>query len=205
MSFISPQKSSTGTVTLIAVAILVHILFIWLLISGLAQKATAYIMQPMNASMIEEIKHIPKPEIPKPKIVQKVYVAKSEVTPPISTSSIQATTAPIPPMETPPPSPPAALPAPVVNSAKIDMSGGCQRPQYPESSRIEGEQGSVTIGFLIGVDGRIKDNKIINSSGHRRLDLAARDALELCKFQPGTENGQPVESWAKIKYVWRLN
>jgi protein TonB len=63
----------------------------------------------------------------------------------------------------------------------------------------------VTIGFLIGVDGRIKDNKIINSSGHRRLDLAARDALELCKFQPGTENGQPVESWAKIKYVWRLN
>ena len=61
MSFISPQKSSTGTATLIAVAILVHILFIWLLISGLAQKATAYMMQPMNASMIEEIKHIPKP------------------------------------------------------------------------------------------------------------------------------------------------
>lgn len=203
MSFVSPIQRSSRIFQILIFAIGIHILFIWLLISGLAQKATAFITQPMNAQLIEEIKHIPKPEIPKPKIIQKVYVAKTEIQPPPTVSAVQATIAP--PPETAPPAPPSAPVAPIVSTAKIDMSGGCQRPQYPEASRIEGEQGSVIVGFLIGMDGRIKDNKILSSSGFRRLDIAARDALELCKFQPGTENGKPIESWAKIKYVWRLN
>lgn len=201
MSFINPSKKSNKP-QVIALAVLVHVLIIWLLASGLAKKATAYLAEPMNATLIEEIKHIPKPEIPKPKIVPKVYVAKAEVTPQPSTSSIQATATPPPPVSSAPPAPPAP---PVVQSAKIDMSVGCQKPQYPESSRLSNEQGVVTIGYLIGADGSIKDSKILSSSGFKRLDMAARDALGLCKFQPGSENGQLVDSWARIKYTWRLN
>ena len=141
MSFINPSKKSNKP-QVVTLAVLVHVLIIWLLASGLAKKATAYLAEPMNATLIEEIKHIPKPEIPKPKIAPKVYVAKAEVTPQPSTSSIQATVTP-PPVSSAPPAPPAP---PVVQSAKIDMSVGCQKPQYPESSRLSNEQGIVTIG-----------------------------------------------------------
>ncbi|MEI7531448.1 MAG: TonB family protein [Betaproteobacteria bacterium] len=200
MSFINPTVKSSSSIVVICAAVLVHLLIIWLLVSGLARKAAAFISEPMNATLIEEIKKVPKPEIPKPKVIPKVYVAKSEVTPPISTSSIQATV-------TAPPEPPApSAPPAIVNSAKLDMSGGCQKPMYPEASRQSGEEGAVVVGFLIAVDGKIRESKVLGSSGHRRLDVAAREALGLCKFQAGTgENGQPVESWARIKYVWRLN
>lgn len=202
MSFIHPSKKNRSSVGVIGAAVLIHILIIWLLVSGLARKATAYLTEPMNATLIEEVKHIPKPEIPKPKIIPKVYVAKSEVKPPDTTSNIQATVTP--PPVTAPPAPPAPV-APVVQAAKMDMSVGCQKPQYPETSRLANEQGAVVVGYLIGADGNIKDSKIMSSSGFKRLDTAARDALSLCKFQPGTENGQFVDSWARIKYVWRLN
>ena len=202
MSFIHPSTRNKNSIVIIGSAVLIHILIIWLLVSGLARKATAYLTEPMNATLIEEVKHIPKPEIPKPKIVPKVYVAKSEVTPPVTSSNIQATVTPPPVIA--PPAPPAPV-APVVQSAKMDMSVGCQKPQYPETSRLANEQGAVTVGYLIGADGNIKDSKIMSSSGFKRLDAAARDALSLCKFQPGTENGQFVDSWARIRYVWRLN
>ena len=100
MSFINPTVKSSSSIVVICAAVLVHLLIIWLLVSGLARKAAAFISEPMNATLIEEIKKVPKPEIPKPKVIPKVYVAKSEVTPPISTSSIQATV-------TAPPEPPA--------------------------------------------------------------------------------------------------
>jgi protein TonB len=192
MSFLQPNKGKFSYVTIITIALVIHAFVIWLFISGLAQKASAYITQPMNASLIEEVKHLPKPETPKQKIVQKVYVAKAEIEQQPLLSSVQASTV-------------LTQNQAVITSAKIDMSGGCQRPEYPDSSRLDGEQGSVTVGFLIAVDGKIKESKIITSSGFRRLDSAARDAFVLCRFQPGTEDGRAVESWAKIKYTWRLN
>jgi protein TonB len=204
MSFLQPKKSKFGYLTIITIALFIHALIIWLFTSGLVQKVSAYIEQPMNASLIEEVKHLPKPETPKQKIVPKVYVAKADVEQQPIPSPVQATIAPTQTQAslTSAPSSPSAT---IVNLARIDMSGGCQRPEYPEYSRIDGEQGSVTVGFLIAADGKIKESKIITSSGFRRLDTAARDAFVLCKFQPGTEDGRAVESWAKIKYTWRLN
>jgi hypothetical protein len=76
MSFLQPNKGKFSYVTIITIALVIHAIVIWLFISGLAQKASAYITQPMNASLIEEVKHLPKPETPKQKIVQKVYVAE---------------------------------------------------------------------------------------------------------------------------------
>jgi len=204
MSFLQPNKGKYSYVTIITIALVIHAFVIWLFISGLAQKASAYITQPMNASLIEEVKHLPKPETPKQKIVQKVYVAKAEIEQQPLLSSVQASTV-LTQNQAVITSAPSSPSTTIVNSAKIDMSGGCQRPEYPDSSRLDGEQGSVTVGFLIAVDGKIKESKIITSSGFRRLDSAARDAFVLCRFQPGTEDGRAVESWAKIKYTWRLN
>ncbi len=58
--------------------------------------------------------------------------------------------------------------------------------------------------FLIDLDGRAIKSEVVRSSGHKRLDEAARAALSLCKFKPGTVDGKPEQSWAPIQYVWKL-
>lgn len=74
----------------------------------------------------------------------------------------------------------------------------CARPVYPAGT------GTSTIAFLIGVDGLVKDARVLKSSGHDILDEAAKSALELCQFKPARENGKPVQSWQPVQYVWTL-
>ena len=66
------------------------------------------------------------------------------------------------------------------------------------------EEGTVTLKFLIGVDGRVLQTDIEKSSGFARLDEASRSALSKCQFRPGTVDGKPEQSWTTIQYKWRL-
>jgi len=49
----------------------------------------------------------------------------------------------------------------------------------------------VTLTFLIDVDGKVLESRVERSSGHRRLDEAARAGLGICKFKPATVDGRP--------------
>jgi protein TonB len=80
----------------------------------------------------------------------------------------------------------------------------CAKPEYPKSSQRNEETGTVMLQFLIGADGSVKGSQITKSSGFRDLDKAALVALGKCRFKPATENGQPVESWKPVQYVWNL-
>ena len=80
----------------------------------------------------------------------------------------------------------------------------CRAPDYPMASRRAGETGTVRLQFLVDQDGKVVDSRIESSSGYARLDEAARDALALCHFIPGTVDGRPERSWARLDYVWKL-
>lgn len=80
----------------------------------------------------------------------------------------------------------------------------CAMPEYPLQSRQFEETGTVVLNFLIDVDGRVLQSRVESSSGYRRLDDAARRALSLCRFKPGTVDGKPEKSWHRLKYVWKL-
>ena len=80
----------------------------------------------------------------------------------------------------------------------------CAKPHYPAESLKNGNQGTVTLSFLIGTDGKVKDSAIAKSSGFRPLDDEARTAIAKCSFKPATVAGQPVEDWMKMQYVWTL-
>jgi periplasmic protein TonB len=86
----------------------------------------------------------------------------------------------------------------------IDSAVNCRKPVYPAASAREEEQGTVLLGFLIGKDGRVLQSQVQASSGFTRLDEAARAALSLCTFKPGTLDGIPEESRASMKYTWKL-
>lgn len=92
----------------------------------------------------------------------------------------------------------AADVAPVIDSKS------CDPPKYPKAALMNEETGTVSMGFLVGVDGKVVESKVEKSSGSKSLDKAALSALSLCKFKPGTKDGKPDQLWAKVDFVWKL-
>jgi protein TonB len=109
------------------------------------------------------------------------------------------------PVEAPPPAPPPPPKHEPVHVAPVAAASSCQKPEYPPVSRRLEETGTVVLRFLIDVDGKVLDSGVQQSSGHNRLDEAARQALALCNFKPGTVDGKPEQGWAQIRYTWTLN
>lgn len=214
----NPSKKFAG----IALVIVLHIFLVYALFTGLARKVVEVIQQPIETKIIEEIKPPPPPDkpppppppklaappppfIPPPEVQiaqppqQNVIAAVTNVTPvnPVMPAP-QAPAVEAPPA---PPAPPAPTAAPT--AAVVDFSS-CAKPEYPRSSQRNEEEGVVVLQFLIGVDGRVVESKIDRSSNFKDLDRAARAALSMCRFKPGTVDGKPQQSWTKVQYVWKL-
>lgn len=97
-----------------------------------------------------------------------------------------------------------ARPAAPVRTAATVSAAQCDKPDYPSASRRMEEEGTVSLRFLVGVDGKVLQSEIEKSSGFKRLDEAARAGLSKCRFKPATVNGQPEPAWASMTYTWRL-
>lgn len=78
----------------------------------------------------------------------------------------------------------------------------CAKPVYPREELALGHQGTVTMSFLVGVDGAIVSSRVEKTSGFPALDQAALDALDKCRFTPARKDGQPAQSWQPVQYVW---
>jgi TonB family protein len=82
---------------------------------------------------------------------------------------------------------------------------GCAKPHYPSAELTARHQGTVTLRFQVGTDGKVIDSTVGKSSGFPALDEAARSALASCQFQPAiAADGQPVAVWLPVQYVWSL-
>jgi protein TonB len=117
---------------------------------------------------------------------------------------VEAAPPPPTPAPAPPPPPPAAPPAEPVRTPAVANASGCEKPEYPSASRRLEEEGTVSMRFLVGVDGKVIQAEIDKSSGFKRLDEAARTGLSRCHFKPATVDGKPEQGWASLKYTWRL-
>jgi TonB family protein len=91
----------------------------------------------------------------------------------------------------------------VTQKALLDFNS-CAKPMYPESDLRERHQGTVALAFKVGQDGKASASNVQHSSGFPGLDEAARVALEKCSFKPALKDGQPVEAWTLVQYVWTL-
>jgi D-alanyl-D-alanine endopeptidase (penicillin-binding protein 7) len=80
----------------------------------------------------------------------------------------------------------------------------CRKPEYPQADIAAGHEGTVTIAFMVGEDGRVADSSIAKSSGYASMDEAARGALALCSFRPALEAGKPFQQLTHVQYVWTL-
>ncbi|MGW8393697.1 TonB family protein [Pseudoduganella sp. HUAS MS19] len=92
-----------------------------------------------------------------------------------------------------------------LNVAAVIDAASCAKPAYPAGALRNSDEGTVTLAFLIGKDGRVASAKVERTSGHRDLDRAALQGLSMCAFKPGTIDGVAQESWARMQYAWRLD
>ena len=79
----------------------------------------------------------------------------------------------------------------------------CARPAYPEQEAKQNHQGMVTLRFLVGSDGKVKESQVMESSGYPALDDAALVAISKCSFNPPVANGKPVNAWIPVQYDWK--
>lgn len=100
---------------------------------------------------------------------------------------------------------PAQATAQKVDQEAIAEFSSCARPKYPAADLGARHEGTVDLRFLVGADGKVKEDSIEKSSGHAGLDEAARSALVKCSFKPAQAGGKPVQAWTKVSYVWQLN
>ncbi|MET0267830.1 MAG: M56 family metallopeptidase [Duganella sp.] len=88
--------------------------------------------------------------------------------------------------------------------AAVVNFAGCSKPEWPAGAVAAQRTGKVTLKFLVGANGEVKDSGVVKSSGHADLDQAARTGIEKCSFKPGIKDGKPVEAWLMVQYVWTL-
>lgn len=205
MSYAQPHDSGRRLTGLVFV-ILLHVALVYALVNGLARKIVQVVSEPLETKLIEEVKPPPDkpPPPPPPKLAPPPppYIPPPEVQVQLPTTIQQHSITAVTSVK-PPPAPP---PRPHVpnRAAAIVNASACDKPEYPAASIRAQETGVVTVAFLINLDGRVLESKIEKSSGSRRLDEAAKNALSLCKFQPAMVDGKPEKSWAHIEYAWRL-
>lgn len=78
-------------------------------------------------------------------------------------------------------------------------------PRYPPQSRRLREQGLVVLRVVIDEQGAASSIEIETSSGHSRLDDAAREAVLRAAFRPYLEDGEPRRALVLIPIEFALN
>jgi len=205
------QRTKTKRLPSLMVVLVLHGILLWLIQSGLARQAITLTQESVEALLLTDAAP-PPPPVAAPKTPSPKTPLPPVIQPPIAAATpvITAPTAPainVTPTQSTPPTAPIASSAPspsIRTGAAIQPGASCAKPDYPSASRRLEEEGTVSLKFLIGSDGRVLQAEIEKTSGFPRLDEAARNALSKCQFRPGTIDGKAEQSWASIKYTWRL-
>ena len=80
---------------------------------------------------------------------------------------------------------------------------GSAKPLYPKDALDQRLEGTVTIAVLVADDGSTSSVTVADSSGHAKLDQAAKAAVERSwSFSPALENGKPVPGKRTITFVF---
>jgi protein TonB len=204
---IRPSRAAQRTGAAIAVGL--HAAVIGTLLAYEPARSAILAAAPVMVSLItpQKVEPTRKPpvEIP-PKPRPAAEPPRKPELPPLVTAPVEA---PMPsPIVVPPSqaqSAPAIAAAPVV-TAPVFAADYLDNPppSYPVLSRRAGEQGRVVLRVLVNPGGRADDVEIRSSSGHTRLDEAARDTVRRWRFVPAKRGEEPVPAWVLIPISFRL-
>jgi periplasmic protein TonB len=76
-------------------------------------------------------------------------------------------------------------------------------PAYPPELRKAKIEGSVTLVFILGEDGRVEEPRVENSS-RPEFEKPALEAIRKWRFRPGQKDGKPVRSYIRVPMKFRV-
>jgi protein TonB len=205
-----PARNQKRTLAFIIVVI-IHVLFFWVLASGLGAKIVEVVIAPVQTKIIEDTPDEDKPPPPPPEMDQP----PPYVPPPDFAIEAPAATGPTTAITNTTTERPTVAPVPVakpvehqvVRTPPSTQGKGARitQAEYPPSSRRAGEAGTVTLTICVSESGRPTDVKVRQSSGFEKLDEAAvKDVQRNWKLVPGKEDGKPVPMCSDFKVTFKL-
>ena len=78
------------------------------------------------------------------------------------------------------------------------------RPDYPESARQSGIEGTISLEAIIGKDGTVVSHRVLSSLADTSLAKSASEAVKQWRYQPTLLNGEPIEVVTTITINFRL-
>lgn len=145
-----------------------------------------------------------KPKPPKPVMLAAPTPAPAVMSAPPLPPEPEPAPAPEPVAAPPAPvavvPPPEPITPPVFNADYLDNPP----PPYPMTARRSGQQGRVVLRVLVTPAGTAGAVEVRDSSGHMRLDEAARDTVRQWRFVPAKRGAQLIPAWVLIPISFRL-
>lgn len=198
--------SPSGGLVLVGAGHALVIAFLW---SSLTPPAAVLPTQPEIAiSLVQESRETPAPR-PTARPQAAPQAAPARATPvlaplsniPFNVPTVASTgTAVAAKAEPAPPAPPAVVP-PRFDAAYLSNPA----PAYPPLSRRAGEEGRVLLRVQVSPDGTATAVETETSSGHPRLDAAARTAVQKWRFVPARLGSQAVAASVLVPIAFKLN
>lgn len=215
MSYMEQPGLSRNRQIALGVVALVHILLGYAIVTGLALQAFKKIVEPLEAVNVKE--EAPPPDEPPPPPPKEIEIppfvpppmvtVQSEAAPnAITTQSVIAR--PDPPVVAPPapPAPPAPVAVGPTTPATARGRGNVMSDDdYPSASRAAEEEGVARVTYTVGVDGRVTQCEVTQTSGFKRLDDATCGIItRRFRFNPALREGTPVVERKTQPVRWRL-
>lgn len=142
------------------------------------------------------------PPITLPVAAQRRAIRQTAPTPPAVVEPSQPTAAPA--SET------TSSPASTENIQSTALADpapllGNSAPEYPETARKKGIEGTVILKVSVDADGQPISVTVATSSGHDLLDAEALRTVRSWRFQPALAHGQAVAGLVMVPIVFRLH
>jgi periplasmic protein TonB len=197
----------------IGVVIALHVVLIYALVNGLANKVVQVIQHPIETKIIEPVKPPPPPplptvELPPPKFAPPPppFVPPPEVpvqAPPQPTITHQAAPVASAPVTAPPAPPAPAQAKPVSHEVGVVCPNSDEirsTIRYPKEAQDNNVTGDVLIEFVVDPQGHITSERVAKSADDDSLDAAAFNAVK--KFNCISQ-GEPVR--VQVPFSFSLN
>ena len=80
-----------------------------------------------------------------------------------------------------------------------------ENPRYPREALKQGIEGWVTLHYMVSPSGSPYEVEVVDSSGNKSLERAAKRAAKKYQYEPAQMNGSPIDAGAATRIIFALS